>query len=969
MNLLWFNMEGNCLGLWGLVVFVTLVLFLPVEVASHGRMIEPPMRSSMWRFGFNTPKNYDDNGLNCGGFENQHHFQDGKCGVCGDPWQGPRRNEPNGIYATGTITRQYRTGQKIPLVLDITSNHKGYFEFRICPWNNPRLAVNQSCLDEHPLVVEGSGIRYPLTLQGAFVMVNLTGQLPDNLTCTQCVLQWRWVGGQHMGIKDGRECMGCGKQEQWHNCADVAIGYDYPVFEMNKPGVIQQTVPPPTVATPSTLQPIVPGSQDVKTNEVKDFSRQSNGRLGAPAPVEITAEAYNNMNIGMPSRKKVSRFEPEKQPTVTLPPDKGPLITYLADTPPPPQPLIISSSDLFFQKPAEPDVGVRDAQVTAQQEDPNLSRGVSFTSLLEKNTDTHSSVPNSFGHVQANEGTSQFMKVSLQSLTGNPTKHVNSFTGKSFPSRFGSYPYRMYNSRDKTPSVLISSQSNPSRFFNKQPSPISTLSRTNQNSAIQKQVPVDLPRPIMRKEEPKLPSTEIPTTTYPTTTVSTTTMTTTTTIITTTTTSPTTTTTQISTTDLSTSTGTFFTSSTKGTTTTLTTVTTTKTERPKTTAETQPTTTEIPTTEIPPLTTTTTTTTTTQIPPAVPITQGYIIQDMPHISTFGSNFVPYVTTYYPTELYYITNDMTPNAPPGEYLATTPDPSLTLGLYAADVPTESQPQQQAHPTVNVPDGNASATTSSPKSDSGVKTNNNPRFVPSNTIVDPNQPWMTHQDYLASMSSQTSNVPYTFHPYQIAVVNDQVIVPPGMTQAQARAQAQAMLQVHVQKRLQAQVNAQTRAPAQIQTQGQSQPQRMMVNQQRMMAMQASAMNGGPANFNMMTHGPRSSTFNTQSGNINYPMWGQQVLPRELEGIPGPMCATGRSICRGKGVWANMQNFDRYCATQCMMGLCPFNLCVCTCPGEEFIRQDCRSWIDTNHMNRWCEQNCLGGFCPAEICYCNI
>ncbi len=37
------------------------------RVAGHGMMLDPPARASMWRFGFNTPINYDDNGLNCGG--------------------------------------------------------------------------------------------------------------------------------------------------------------------------------------------------------------------------------------------------------------------------------------------------------------------------------------------------------------------------------------------------------------------------------------------------------------------------------------------------------------------------------------------------------------------------------------------------------------------------------------------------------------------------------------------------------------------------------------------------------------------------------------------------------------------------------------------------------------------------------------------------------------------------------------
>jgi hypothetical protein len=50
--------------LLGLFVLVSILY----RTDGHGRMIDPPMRSSMWRYGFNTPKNYNDNELNCGGF-------------------------------------------------------------------------------------------------------------------------------------------------------------------------------------------------------------------------------------------------------------------------------------------------------------------------------------------------------------------------------------------------------------------------------------------------------------------------------------------------------------------------------------------------------------------------------------------------------------------------------------------------------------------------------------------------------------------------------------------------------------------------------------------------------------------------------------------------------------------------------------------------------------------------------------
>ena len=48
------------------VLVVTWLLALP-GVAGHGRLLDPPSRSSMWRVGFNNPPNYDDNQLFCGG--------------------------------------------------------------------------------------------------------------------------------------------------------------------------------------------------------------------------------------------------------------------------------------------------------------------------------------------------------------------------------------------------------------------------------------------------------------------------------------------------------------------------------------------------------------------------------------------------------------------------------------------------------------------------------------------------------------------------------------------------------------------------------------------------------------------------------------------------------------------------------------------------------------------------------------
>lgn len=40
----------------------------PSAVNGHGRLMDPPARNAMWRFGFPNPVNYNDNELFCGGY-------------------------------------------------------------------------------------------------------------------------------------------------------------------------------------------------------------------------------------------------------------------------------------------------------------------------------------------------------------------------------------------------------------------------------------------------------------------------------------------------------------------------------------------------------------------------------------------------------------------------------------------------------------------------------------------------------------------------------------------------------------------------------------------------------------------------------------------------------------------------------------------------------------------------------------
>lgn len=48
--------------------------------------------------------------------------------------------------------------------------------------------------------------------------------LPE-LECQNCVLQWKYIAGNNWGIcKDGSGAVGCGPQEEFRACSDVAIG-------------------------------------------------------------------------------------------------------------------------------------------------------------------------------------------------------------------------------------------------------------------------------------------------------------------------------------------------------------------------------------------------------------------------------------------------------------------------------------------------------------------------------------------------------------------------------------------------------------------------------------------------------------------------------------------------------------------------------------------------------------------------
>ncbi|XP_031363886.1 uncharacterized protein LOC102674862 isoform X1 [Apis dorsata] len=246
------------LQILSLIFFASVILVR--QISAHGRLIEPPSRASMWRYGFDTPHDYNDHECYCGGFTRQWQRNKGKCGICGDAWDAPtpRLHETGGKYGNGVIVRKYRTGSVIPVRVELTANHHGYFEFRTCAMTYKDKEVDQNCLDQHLLQSKNGSIRYyPGPGNKIFEAFY---KLPDDLTCAQCVFQWRYVAGNNWGdCGNGTGAVGCGPQEEFRACADITIGDDVEPLSPAEPP-IPKSVPGEKSPTEPTLVPEPSGS-------------------------------------------------------------------------------------------------------------------------------------------------------------------------------------------------------------------------------------------------------------------------------------------------------------------------------------------------------------------------------------------------------------------------------------------------------------------------------------------------------------------------------------------------------------------------------------------------------------------------------------------------------------------------------------------------------------------------------------
>ena len=175
------------------MIFKALILcFLVVlieEIAGHGRLLQPIARTSAWRkFPAQFPAYYGDNQMFCGGVNTQYKENGGKCGICGESYSATKKFEKGGSMYRDLVVAKYSKGDKINVEVELTANHKGYFQFSVCNVDGSKTDATQQCLDKN--ILTDSNGKQKITIDaGKTGIMKFELSLPAGLACKHCVFQ------------------------------------------------------------------------------------------------------------------------------------------------------------------------------------------------------------------------------------------------------------------------------------------------------------------------------------------------------------------------------------------------------------------------------------------------------------------------------------------------------------------------------------------------------------------------------------------------------------------------------------------------------------------------------------------------------------------------------------------------------------------------------------------------------------
>ncbi|KAF0710715.1 hypothetical protein As57867_005467, partial [Aphanomyces stellatus] len=106
-------------------------------------------------------------------------------------------------------------GATVDIQIQITANHKGFFEFGLCKLNGKADKETEECFQS---LAQPNGEKQWQLPAGAQTF-SMQYKLPSGVTCdgdSHCVLRWWYAGGNNPGQP-------VNGQEQFWNCADIYI--------------------------------------------------------------------------------------------------------------------------------------------------------------------------------------------------------------------------------------------------------------------------------------------------------------------------------------------------------------------------------------------------------------------------------------------------------------------------------------------------------------------------------------------------------------------------------------------------------------------------------------------------------------------------------------------------------------------------------------------------------------------------
>lgn len=162
----------------------------------------------------------------------------------------PRAHETGGYMVTNKTVKHFFPGSSIDVVIELDTNHGGYFEFELCQRNSFETIEQDACFKK--LKFADGSYKYPLrndlTDNG---LKSMSLILPEDLReCRACILRWNYRAGNNWGTcNDGTHAMGCGPQELYRNCADISVGYNNMFQARKKSSSLKNKLSPRSMST------------------------------------------------------------------------------------------------------------------------------------------------------------------------------------------------------------------------------------------------------------------------------------------------------------------------------------------------------------------------------------------------------------------------------------------------------------------------------------------------------------------------------------------------------------------------------------------------------------------------------------------------------------------------------------------------------------------------------------------------